>query len=93
MKKLALDTQSFEQLHKRQYLYVDKTDFIYSLITEGRIYFLSRPRRFEKSILVSTLEALFKGKKTLFEGLYYIYDKWDGGVSCRMPDGRIECSK
>jgi hypothetical protein len=76
MKQLALDTQSFEKLRKRQCLYVDKTEDIYRMITSGRIYFLSRPRRFGKSLLVSTLEAIFKGKKDLFEGLF-IYDKWD----------------
>jgi hypothetical protein len=76
MKQLALDTQSFEQLRKRQCLYVDKTEDIYRMITGGRVYFLSRPRRFGKSLLVSTLEAIFKGKKELFEG-FYIYDKWD----------------
>ena len=76
MQQLALDTQSFEQLRKRQCLYVDKTEAIYRMITGGRIYFLSRPRRFGKSLLVSTLEAIFRGKKELFEGLY-IYDKWE----------------
>jgi hypothetical protein len=55
---------------------VDKTEHIHRMITSGRIYFLSRPRRFGKSLLVSTLDALFKGQKELFEGLY-IYDKWD----------------
>jgi hypothetical protein len=74
MKQLGLDTQSFEKLRKGQCLYVDKTEVIYRMITGGRIYFLSRPRRFGKSLLVSTLEAIFKGKKDLFEGLY-IYDK------------------
>jgi hypothetical protein len=48
---------------------VDKTEDIYRMITGGRIYFLSRPRRFGKSLLVSTLEAIFKGKKDLFEGI------------------------
>jgi hypothetical protein len=76
MKQLGLDTQSFEKLRKGQCLYVDKTEIIYRMITSGRIYFLSRPRRFGKSLLVSTLEAIFKGKKDLFEGLY-IYDKWE----------------
>ncbi|MDR1223370.1 MAG: ATP-binding protein [Tannerella sp.] len=76
MKQLGLDTQSFEKLRSRQCLYVDKTEVIHRMITGGRIYFLSRPRRFGKSLLVSTLEALFMGKKDLFEGLY-IYDKWD----------------
>jgi hypothetical protein len=76
MQQLALDTQSFEKLRKGKYLYVDKTEVIYKMITSGRIYFLSRPRRFGKSLLVSTLEALFRGKKELFEGLY-LYDKWE----------------
>jgi hypothetical protein len=55
---------------------VDKTEVIYRMIMGGRIYFLSRPHRFGKSLLVSTLEVLFKGKKDLFKGLY-IYDKWE----------------
>ncbi|MDR1484496.1 MAG: ATP-binding protein [Planctomycetaceae bacterium] len=75
MKQLALDTQSFENLRNTDSVYVDKTEVIYKMITGGRIYFLSRPRRFGKSLLVSTLEAIFKGKKDLFDGLY-IYDKW-----------------
>ncbi|MDR2440447.1 MAG: AAA family ATPase, partial [Planctomycetaceae bacterium] len=76
MKKLPIGTQSFEILRNTDCLYVDKTETIYRMIMEGRIYFLSRPRRFGKSLLVSTIEALFKGRKELFEGLY-IYDQWD----------------
>ncbi|MDR1486081.1 MAG: ATP-binding protein [Planctomycetaceae bacterium] len=76
MKQLALDTQSFEILRDNGCVYVDKTEVIYRMITGGRIYFLSRPRRFGKSLLVSTLEAIFEGKKELFEGLH-IYDKWN----------------
>ncbi|MDR2679816.1 MAG: AAA family ATPase, partial [Tannerella sp.] len=76
MQQLALDTQSFEDLRNNNCVYVDKTEIIHKVITGGRIYFLSRPRRFGKSLLISTLEAIFKGKKNLFEGLY-IYDKWD----------------
>ncbi|MDR2621574.1 MAG: AAA family ATPase, partial [Dysgonamonadaceae bacterium] len=76
MKQLAVDTQSFEILRNNECVYVDKTEIIYKMITSGRIYFLSRPRRFGKSLLVSTLEAIFQGKKELFKGLY-IYDKWD----------------
>ncbi|MDR0566643.1 MAG: ATP-binding protein [Prevotellaceae bacterium] len=75
MKQLAIDMQSFEKLRTRQCLYVDKTEAIYRMITGGSVYSLSRPRRFGKSLLVSTLEAIFNGKKELFEGLY-IYDKW-----------------
>ncbi|MDR1483598.1 MAG: AAA family ATPase, partial [Planctomycetaceae bacterium] len=54
MKQLALDTQSFEILRNNGCVYVDKTEVIYRMITGGRIYFLSRPRRFGKSLLVST---------------------------------------
>jgi hypothetical protein len=57
-------------------LYIDKTEYIHRLVTTGDVYFLSRPRRFGKSLTLSTLDALFKGRKELFEGLY-IYDKWD----------------
>ncbi|MDR1820359.1 MAG: ATP-binding protein [Methanobrevibacter sp.] len=76
LKKLGVDTQSFEILRRYDYLYIDKTENIWNLINNGRIYFLSRPRRFGKSLLVSTLKELFKGNKELFKGLY-IYDKWN----------------
>ena len=61
--------QNFESLRKDGFFYVDKTALIYRLVTTGRYYFLSRPRRFGKSLLVSTLEAYFLGKKELFDGL------------------------
>ena len=67
--KYPIGIQDFEKIINGGYVYVDKTDFIYRLVTEGNIYFLSRPRRFGKSLLVSTLEAYFKGKKDLFKGL------------------------
>ncbi|MDR2424637.1 MAG: AAA family ATPase, partial [Prevotellaceae bacterium] len=76
MKNLPIGIQSFEDLRSNDYLYVDKTENIYRLITKGKIYFLSRPRRFGKSLLISTLDAIFSGRKDLFEGLW-IYDKWD----------------
>ena len=76
MKPLPVGIQSFEDLRSMDYLYVDKTEDIHRLITSGKIYFLSRPRRFGKSLLVSTLAELFKGEKSLFEGLY-ICDKYD----------------
>ncbi|MDR2705098.1 MAG: AAA family ATPase [Planctomycetaceae bacterium] len=76
MKQLPIGRQSFEDLRKNDCLYVDKTEVINRIISDGKIYFLSRPRRFGKSLLISTLEAIFKGQKELFEGLY-IYDKWD----------------
>jgi hypothetical protein len=75
MKILPLDTSSFSQIRENKNLYVDKTRWIYRLITEGRCYFLSRPRRFGKSLTINTLKELFRGNKELFEGLW-IYDKW-----------------
>jgi hypothetical protein len=59
--------QSFEKLRKEGYLYIDKTPLIYKMITEGCPYFLSRPRRFGKSLLISTLTAFFEGRRELFE--------------------------
>ena len=61
--------QNFEKIRKDGYLYVDKTALIHQLVTTGSYYFLSRPRRFGKSLLISTLEAYFQGKKELFKGL------------------------
>jgi hypothetical protein len=76
MKKLPIGIQSFANLREGDYLYVDKTADIHRIVTGGRIFFLSRPRRFGKSLLISTMKELFSGNKKLFEGLY-IYDKWD----------------
>lgn len=67
--KYPIGIQSFDQLIEDGYVYVDKTDLVYSLVKEGKIYFLSRPRRFGKSLLVSTLKNYFLGKKELFKGL------------------------
>ena len=67
--KYPIGIQSFEQIIEDGYVYVDKTDLVYSLVKEGKIYFLSRPRRFGKSLLVSTLENYFLGRKELFKGL------------------------
>ncbi len=76
MKKLPIGIQSFEQITKGEYIYLDKTQHIYNLIESGKYYFLSRPRRFGKSLLVSILRCLFEGKKDLFKGLW-IEDKWE----------------
>ena len=67
--KYPIGIQDFEKIINGGYVYVDKTALIHRLVTEGNIYFLSRPRRFGKSLLVSTLEAYFKGRKELFKGL------------------------
>ena len=64
-----IGVQNFESLRKDGYLYVDKTALIYQMVTTGSYYILSRPRRFGKSLLISTLEAYFQGKKELFKGL------------------------
>lgn len=71
--KYPIGIQNFEDLRRNGYAYVDKTQFVYKLADEGKYYFLSRPRRFGKSLFLSTLEAYFQGKKELFEGLA-IYD-------------------
>ena len=67
--KYPIGIQDFESIINGNYVYVDKTALIYRLVTEGKIYFLSRPRRFGKSLLISTLEAYFQGRKELFKGL------------------------
>lgn len=79
MKNLPIGIQTFAKLIKGNYLYVDKTEYIYNLMTgSGEYYFLSRPRRFGKSVLVSTLAEIFSGNKELFKEVW-IYDKirWD----------------
>lgn len=68
-RKYPIGIQSFENIRKEGYLYVDKTALIYQLVQTGKYYFLSRPRRFGKSLLLSTLQAYYEGKKELFEGL------------------------
>ena len=76
MKKLPIGIQDFGKLREGGFVYVDKTELIYQLTQGGGYYFLSRPRRFGKSLLVSTLAELFRGHQTLFEGLW-IHDRWD----------------
>ena len=75
MKNITSSVYTFEDIVKDDFLYVDKTEFIWNLIRQGKaMYFLSRPRRFGKSLTVSTLKVVFQGKKELFKGLA-IYDK------------------
>ena len=69
MKQYPIGIQNFEKLRRGGYYYVDKTQLVYKLISEGCYYFLSRPRRFGKSLLISTIQAFFEGKRDLFEGL------------------------
>ncbi len=76
MKKLPIGLQTFSHIRNDNYIYVDKTKEAYSLINNYRYVFLSRPRRFGKSLFLDTLKEIFQGNKELFKGLY-IYDKYD----------------
>ena len=69
LRNLPIGIQNFEKLREGNYLYVDKTELIYRLVSSGCYYFLSRPRRFGKSLLMSTIHSYFSGRKDLFEGL------------------------
>ncbi|PIE81250.1 MAG: AAA family ATPase, partial [Candidatus Delongbacteria bacterium] len=90
MKKLGLGIQELSKLRKDGYIYVDKTEIIYKLITTGSYYFLSRPRRFGKSLLVNTMEEIFNGNKELFKETW-IYDKWN--FEEKFPVIKIDFSK
>ena len=81
--KLPIGIQDFETLRSDDYLYIDKTDFIYRLAHEGKPYFLARPRRFGKSLLISTMKAYFEGRRELFEGLK-IADKESDWILAKM---------
>ena len=74
MKRLPISIQTCEKISEADLIYVDKTKFIYELTCSGTYYFFARPRRFGKSLLLTTLKSFFVGKKELFKGLY-IYDK------------------
>ncbi|MEA1901748.1 MAG: AAA family ATPase [Thermodesulfobacteriota bacterium] len=90
MKRLPVGIQTFRKLIDGNYLYVDKTEYIHKLIVQGSVYFLSRPRRFGKSLLISTLNEIFEGEKELFKDLW-IYKAdyaWE-----KHPVVRIDFSK
>ena len=72
MKKriLPVGIQSFKDIREKNFVYVDKTEYVWKLSTDVKNYFLSRPRRFGKSLFISTLESYFSGEKELFKGLY-----------------------
>lgn len=75
--KYPIGVQSFQEIRQENYTYVDKTMYIHQLVESGKSYFLSRPRRFGKSLLISTVECLFRGKKDLFAGLAIYEMNWD----------------
>jgi hypothetical protein len=101
MKKLPIGIQTFKNIINENYYYVDKTFFIQDLVDKGKYYFLSRPRRFGKSLFLSTLKAAFSGEKALFQGRYLEHNwDWDlkwpvihisfgAGVSRSVEDIRI----
>ncbi len=76
MKKLPISIQSFGELRRQNCIYVDKTELIHQIVSGGKAYFLSRPRRFGKSMTISTIKEIFLGNKALFEGLW-IENQWD----------------
>ncbi len=76
MRKYPIGLQSFRKIREGGFVYVDKTEIIHRMVTTGDYYFLSRPRRFGKSLLVDTLQELFEGSRELFEGLW-IAERWD----------------
>ena len=78
-RKLPIGIQTFEDIRTQGYLYIDKTALIWKIVNQGKPYFFSRPRRFGKSLLISTFEAYFEGRKDLFEGLAIskLEEKWE----------------
>ena len=89
-RKLPIGIQTFREIREEGHYYVDKTSFIRRLVENGKHYFLSRPRRFGKSLLVDTIKELFEGSEPLFRGLA-VHDVWDWSV--RHPVVRLDFSK
>ena len=75
--KYPIGIQNFEKIRREGYVYVDKTQLMWKMVSEGSYYFLSRPRRFGKSLMISTLDAFFSGERELFKGLYADSVEWD----------------
>jgi hypothetical protein len=90
MNALPIGIQDFEKLRTGNYLYADKTEYYFNIFEKGTFFFLSRPRRFGKSLLLSTLKFLYQGRKDLFKGLW-IEDKWDWEIV--YPLIRIDLSE
>jgi len=80
LKKLPIGIETFSEIIDNNMLYIDKTELIYNLLNNYKYIFLSRPRRFGKSLLMDTIHELYEGNQDLFKGLY-IYDKWDWSES------------
>ena len=86
-KRLPLGIQTFRTIREEGCYYVDKTAFAQRLVDDGAQYFLSRPRRFGKSLFLDTLKELFEASEALFQGLH-VHDRWDWSV--RHPGGAPE---
>ena len=80
--KLPIGQQDFRGIAEKGYLYVDKTRLIHRLVTSGKYYFLSRPRRFGKALTLSVIKELFSGSRELFKGLW-VENHWDWSI--RLP--------
>jgi len=94
LKKLPIGIQTFSEIIEDNYVYIDKTDIAYDLIDRGKYYFLSRPRRFGKSLFLDTLKNIFEAKQDCFAGLH-IYDKWDWSesypvINITFAKGKVE---
>ena len=76
MKKFPIGIQSFREIITKNFLYIDKTRDIFALLESGKFFFLARPRRFGKSLLLSTIREIFTGNKELFQGLW-IENQWN----------------
>ena len=87
---LPIGIQTFREIRESDCYYVDKTGYALKLVREGKQYFLSRPRRFGKSLFLDTLKELFEGSRGLFEGLH-VYDRWDWSV--RYPVVKLSFGK
>ena len=87
LKQLPLATQTLQKIVDQQMVYVDKTEHVWELVQKTGAYFLSRPRRFGKSLFLDTLHQLFEGNEELFQGLF-IHDKWDWSI--RYPVIKID---
>ncbi|MDR1523232.1 MAG: ATP-binding protein [Endomicrobium sp.] len=94
MRRLPIGVQDFEDMITSGYVYVDKTDLVYKLVTGSKQYFLGRPRRFGKSLLVSTLKAYFQGKRELFKGLAMekLENEWKSYPVIHLDMGGADCS-
>jgi len=97
--KLPIGIQSFSEMRTGGYAYVDKTGFISDLVAKGPYYFLSRPRRFGKSLFIDTLDCAFSGRRELFSGLYLDYpeSEWDFNTTIRsfgliLQEGHLNSS-